>query len=82
MKVRKKEKSDPKPSRMGLVEETALDTGDPVFTKEQLENFAYPLLRNLAAHANSDCINGKSNKLEVVDYYAVQYSLGEFEEKG
>lgn len=86
MKVRKKEQSEPKPSRMGLVDETALDVDhciqeDLVFTKEEVESFTYPMLRNLAAHVESDAINGKSVSLKVRDFFACQYSLQEFEDK-
>jgi hypothetical protein len=63
----------------GLIDETALENGDPVFTKEQLKQFNYQLKRNLAAQASTSEINGKSPMLVVETYFRCQYSLGEFE---
>lgn len=64
---------------MGLVEETALENGDPVFSKDQLENFSYQMLRNLGAYADTDQINGKSPMMLVKSYYGCQHSLSEWE---
>jgi len=64
---------------LSLVEETATDTGDMIFTTEQVNEFSYQMLRNLASEANTDCINGKSNKLVIQQYYARQRTLGEYE---
>jgi hypothetical protein len=63
----------------GLIDEKAIDNGDPVFTKEQLKRFNYQLKRNLAAESQTDAINGKSPMLVVETYFRCQYSLGEFE---
>jgi hypothetical protein len=69
---------------LSLVEKTALD--DPtclekglVFTKEQFENFDYQFKRRLASATELDEINGKSNQLEMQEYFCQQYSLSDFE---
>lgn len=61
-----------------LVDETALDVGDPCFTKEELDQFSHKLLRRLAAQSNSDEINGKSNQLELRAFYHCQRSLSDY----
>ena len=67
-------------SSLRIVDETALDNGDEVFTMDQLEQMDAQLLRRLAAHANTDCINGKSVFLEIRSYFARQRTLTEFRE--
>lgn len=67
-------------SSLSIVDETAVDTGDDVYTSEQLENMDPQLLRRLAANANTDCINGKSVHLEIRSYFARQRTLTEFVE--
>jgi hypothetical protein len=64
---------------LSLVEETAVGTGDMIFTTEQVNEFSYQMLRNLASEANTDCINGKSNKLLIQTFYGRQRTLGEYE---
>lgn len=64
-----------------LVDETALQNGehDLIFTGDQLNNFSTTFLRNLAAHSDSDAINGKSTALEMTAYFKCQRSLSEYE---
>lgn len=62
-----------------LLEETALETGDMIFTTEEVSNFDYTFLRNLAANANSEELNGKSNRLIIETYFARQRTLKDFE---
>jgi hypothetical protein len=64
---------------LGLVDERAIDNGDPVFTKEELDNFDIMLLRNLAAEANTNAIHGKSTKFEIKSYFRCQRNLTEYE---
>lgn len=66
-------------SELSLVEERATDTGDMVFTSEQLAGFDSQYLRRLAAQADSDVINGKSTGLEIQAYFGCQKTLQEFE---
>jgi len=63
---------------LSLVDETALDNGDPVFTKAELERFDIMLLRNLAAGANTDEIHGKSTKFEITAYFNCQRTLADY----
>lgn len=67
-------------SELSIVNETALTEGnhDFIFTSEQLKEFDTHLLRNLAAHANTDEVNGKSTALEMQAYFRCQRSLSEF----
>lgn len=64
---------------LSIVNEKALQNGDMCFTEDELDQFSYPMLRNLAAHAETDEINGKSNKLEIRSYFRCQRSLREYE---
>ena len=66
---------------LSLVDETAIETGDTelIFTKEQFQNFDHNFIRNLAANANTDCVNGKSNRLELQSFFVRQRSLKEYE---
>jgi hypothetical protein len=66
-------------SELALVNETALETGDMVLTAHEFDNLHYQFIRNLAAEANTDEINGKSNKLEVREYFVRQRMLSEYE---
>jgi len=65
---------------LSLIEHNALDRGDTefIFTKAELERMDYNLLRNLAKHANSQEINGKSPKFAMIRYFACQRSLDEY----
>jgi len=63
---------------LSLVSETAIDNGDLIFTKSEFENLHYQYVRNLAAEANTDEINGKSNRLEIQSYFVCQRALDEF----
>jgi hypothetical protein len=64
---------------LSLVEETAVDTGDMIFTTEQVNEFSYQMLRNLASEARTNEINGKSQKLLIQQYYGRQRTLTEYE---
>jgi len=65
---------------LSLVSETAIDTGDDlIFTAEEFDRFDHNLKRNLASQAQSDEINGKSNKLEMRAYFVCQHTLLDFE---
>lgn len=61
-----------------IVEEHATDNGDPVFTKEELNNMSYQMLRLLAANANTSVINGKSNQLQIKAYYGRQTTFKDY----
>jgi hypothetical protein len=65
-------------SSLGLVNETAIATGDMIFTADEFDNLHYQFIRNLAAQAKTDEINGKSNRLEVRAYFVRQRTLPEF----
>lgn len=64
---------------LGLVNETAVENGDLVFTTEELQDFDIMLLRNLAAEASTDAINGKSTKYEIVEYFRCQRNISEYD---
>lgn len=66
-------------SELSLVQETAIENGDPCYTLEQLDRFAPKLLRRLAANANTNEINGKSTMYEIKEYFACQRGLSEYE---
>lgn len=61
-----------------LVEETAIESGDLVFTTEQIKNMDSKKLRQFAAHAKSDAVNGKSTRLEQENFFARQRTLNDF----
>lgn len=61
-----------------LLDETAVDNGDPIFTEAELERMSHTMLRRLAAEASTSEINGKSNKLLITLYFKGQKSLDEF----
>ena len=63
-----------------LVNETADQTGDPIFSSDEWDNFSNKLRRRLAANANSDEVGGKSTSLETREFFVRQKSLSEFEE--
>lgn len=71
--------ANPGSSSNSLLDETADETGDPIFTTEEVKRFQYTVLRNLAAQANTSEINGKSNRLLIEHYYARQKTFGDFE---
>lgn len=69
---------------ISLVSETALD--DPVcreqgliFTREQFDKLDYQYKRRLAAVANSDEVNGKTDFMVLQAFFCRQKSLSEFE---
>jgi len=71
-------------SSLSLVDETALD--DPVcrdrnliFTADEFENLDYQFVRRLAAQAESDEVNGKSDKIIVRSFFVRQHSLFDYE---
>jgi len=71
-------------SSLSLVDETALD--DPVcrdrnliFTADEFENLDYQFVRRLAAQAESDEVNGKSDKILIKSFYVCQHTLSDFE---
>lgn len=61
-----------------LVSETAIENGDPVFTNDQLEKMSSTMLRRLAAHSDTECINGKSPRYIITCYFSCQRSLTEY----
>lgn len=61
-----------------IVDETALENNDPVFTQEELDRMSNTMLRRLAANAETNEINGKSLRLEIVSYFRCQRSLGDY----
>lgn len=62
-----------------LVDECAIDNGDPVLTTEEAERYDSKVLRRMAAHANTDAISGRDVRLQWVSYFARQRTLGDFE---
>lgn len=61
-----------------LVPESASDNGDEVYTKEELKDMDYDELRQMAANVDSDAINGKSTKMEIISYFAGQATMEDF----
>lgn len=61
-----------------LLDETADQTGDPIYTTAEVERFHYTVLRNLAARAQSDEVNGKSNRLLIEKYFGRQRTLTDY----
>jgi predicted ThiF/HesA family dinucleotide-utilizing enzyme len=66
-------------SSLSLVSETAIDNNDMIFTKERFGNFHYQFIRRLAAAADTDEINGKSDRFVVQSYFVRQRTLTEYE---
>ena len=64
------------------MDETALDRGETelILTTEQAQNADPTLLRRFAAASESDEINGKSVKLQMIGYFTCQYTLKDFQE--
>jgi hypothetical protein len=70
-------------SDLTIVNETALDNGDPILTTKQTDpdnGYSHKLLRRLAAEANTDEIYGKSPSLQLRAYFRCQYTLDDFQE--
>jgi hypothetical protein len=65
-----------------LVSETALDKGETelILTTEQAEKADPTLLRRFAAASESEEVNGRSVKLEMVQFFTCQYTLSDFVE--
>ena len=63
-----------------IVNETALDNGEEAYTVEQLNKMSNTMLRRLAANADTDVVNGKSTKMEIISYHRCQRSLTEYSE--
>lgn len=57
----------------GLVDETAVENGDPVFTREEVEEMDSKKLRRLAADSNTDSMNGRNTRLEWIAYFSCPY---------
>lgn len=60
-----------------ILPERAIETDDPVWTKQELEAMDYDELRQLAAETDSDAVNGKSTKLEIIGFFARKTSYEE-----
>jgi len=87
--------SQPPTIRHPLTEETVLDYSDAVvevpeqnatldygelaFTREVLDNYDQHHLRRMAAHAPTDEVSGRSTRLEITSFFAVQYTLTDYE---
>lgn len=52
-----------------LLDEHATDNGDPTYTYGELEGMNHQRLRNMAAEADTDAINGRSVGVRVYAYY-------------
>lgn len=63
---------------MQLVDACPIRNGDMVFTTEETKQFDTNFLRNLAANANTDAVNGRSTRLEIISYYGRQMTLGDY----
>jgi len=65
-----------------LVSETALDRGETelILTTEQAKNADPTLLRRFAAASESEEVDGRSVKLEMLGYFTCQYTLSDFVE--
>lgn len=65
------------PGYCGLVDETAAQNGDPVYTREELEAMGQHEIRQLAGEADTTEVTGKSTKLEIIAYFTCPYPGGE-----
>jgi hypothetical protein len=65
-------------SDLSIVNETAIQNGDPCLTTREVETYSHKLLRRLAAEANTDEIYGKSPSLQLRAYFRCQYTLDDF----
>lgn len=63
------------PYYCALVDETATENGDPVYSRDELEDMDQHELRRMAAKANTNEINGKSDKLQVIAYFSCPYPV-------
>ena len=61
-----------------ITDQKATETGDPVFTLEEVKRMDTKLLRKLAAEANTDVVHGKSTRLEQISFFACQKTLDEY----
>lgn len=60
-----------------LVDGMHLSGGDLRFTHEQLDRMDNQVLRRLAAAVESDEVSGRSTKLEIKSFFAVQKTLSD-----
>lgn len=65
-------------SELSIIDETAIDTGDPIFTTKEVQEMSYQMLRKLSANANSELINGKSPRLAMHAFFGCQRTLDEY----
>lgn len=63
------------PTYCRLVDETAAQNGDPVYSRDELAAKDHQELRRMAADANTDEINGKSTRLEITAYFSCPYPV-------
>ena len=63
-----------------LVDETAVDTGDPVLTTDEVEQYSSKVLRRMAAASESDAISGRDVRLEWVAFFCRQRTLADYAE--
>ncbi len=66
---------------LSLVDETALENGDPVLTTEEAEQYSNKVLRRMAAEADSDAISGRDVQLQWISYFARQRTLDDYAEE-
>ena len=66
---------------LSLVPERAIDVGDYdlILTTEEANRYHAKVIRRMAAAASSDCVHGKSTKLQQVSYLACQRTLSDYE---
>jgi hypothetical protein len=60
------------------VDDLDIQFGDLRFTRAQLQAMDSQFLRRLAAAVESDEINGKSTRLEIESFFAVQSTLSDY----
>jgi len=62
----------------GIVTESAIETGDPVLTTEEVQRIDNKVLRRMAAEANTDAVSGRSVALEWQSFFGRQRTLTEY----
>lgn len=68
------------PEKVRVNENVVIDFRELAFSTQEVSDFEYTFLRNLAAAAPTEEINGKSNRLLIEKYHGVQRSLSDFED--
>jgi len=75
---------DTRATALGLVDRNCVSEGEPeylILTTEQVRQYDTKVLRRLAAATESDRVNGKSTRLEMVSFLAGQRTLRDYERR-